>query len=101
MLKRQCVSSASNALRASLGIRFTHTQVTTRSSALNTVVEDAKMFQMVISTPQNSQRAAVVKITRQNEENKLNGSALKRCLKQTIGEEESFIAITAIPIFKG
>ncbi|MBJ9136111.1 hypothetical protein [Citrobacter farmeri] len=101
LLKRQCVSSASYALRASLGTRFTRTQVTPRSSALNAVVEDAQMFQMVIPTPQSSQRAAVVKITRRNEENRLNWSALKRCLKPAIGEEESFIAITAIPIFKG
>ncbi|EDS7818025.1 hypothetical protein GQT34_001158 [Salmonella enterica] len=55
MSKWQCVSSASYALRASLGTRFTRTQVTPRSSALNAVVEDA---QMVIPTPQSSQRQA-------------------------------------------
>ncbi|PTA89139.1 hypothetical protein CWM66_18715 [Kosakonia sp. H7A] len=42
--------------RASLGTRFTRTQVTPRSSALNAVVEDAQMFQMVIPTPQSLQR---------------------------------------------
>ncbi|WP_072066000.1 hypothetical protein [Erwinia piriflorinigrans] len=60
-LKRQCVSSASYALRASLGTRFTRTQVTPRSSALNAVVEDAQMCQMVIPTPQSSQPAFSVK----------------------------------------
>ncbi|AWE47594.1 hypothetical protein GL62_09020 [Salmonella enterica subsp. enterica] len=53
--KWQCVSSASYALRASLGTRFTRAQVTPRSSALNAVVEYAQMFQMVIPTPQSSQ----------------------------------------------
>ena len=48
----------SYALRASLGTRFTRAQVTPRSSALNAVVEDAQMFQMVISTLQSSQRPA-------------------------------------------
>ncbi|PTA95533.1 hypothetical protein CRX67_01060 [Enterobacteriaceae bacterium A-F18] len=42
-----------SALRASLGTRFTRTQVTPRFSAHNAVVENA---QMVILTPQNSQR---------------------------------------------
>ncbi|ECA5023922.1 hypothetical protein EWG06_10320 [Salmonella enterica subsp. enterica serovar Virchow] len=44
-----------SALRASLGTRFTRTQVTPRSSALNADVEDAQMFQMVIPTPQSLQ----------------------------------------------
>ncbi|NIE53009.1 hypothetical protein F3J41_13245 [Pantoea sp. Ap-870] len=42
-------------MRASLGTRFTRTQVTPRSSALNAVVEDAQMFQMVIPTSQSLQ----------------------------------------------
>ncbi|TNL02347.1 hypothetical protein CYD30_27055 [Kosakonia cowanii] len=43
-------------MRASLGTRFTRTQVTPRSSAFNAVVEDAQMFQMVIPSTQSSQR---------------------------------------------
>ncbi|OWS77063.1 hypothetical protein CBW22_02730 [Pantoea sp. VS1] len=53
LFKRQCVSAASYALRASLGTRFTRTQVTPRSSALNAAVEDAQMF---IPTSQSLQR---------------------------------------------
>lgn len=56
LLKWQYVSAAGCALRASLGTRFTRTQVTPRSSAFNAVVEDAQMFQMVIPTTQSSQR---------------------------------------------
>ncbi|PQK77164.1 hypothetical protein CG428_08835 [Pantoea ananatis] len=55
-LKVQCVSADRNALRASLGTRFTRTQVTPRSSAFNAIVENAQMFQMVIPTTQISQR---------------------------------------------
>jgi len=42
--------------RASLGTRFTRTQVTQRSSAFNANVEDAQMFQMVIPALQSSQQ---------------------------------------------
>ncbi|ECC3312154.1 hypothetical protein XS17_21720 [Salmonella enterica subsp. enterica] len=62
LLKRQFVSSASYALRASLGTRFTRTQVTPRSSALNAAVEDDQMFQMVIPTSQSLQRMQSSKI---------------------------------------
>ncbi|WP_040264659.1 hypothetical protein [Serratia symbiotica] len=62
LLKWQYVSAAGCALRASLGTRFTRTQVTPRSSALNAVVEDAQMCQMVIPTPQSLQRMQSSKI---------------------------------------
>jgi hypothetical protein len=55
-LKVQCVSADRYALRASLGTRFTRTQVTPRSSAFNANVEDAQMFQMVIPALQSSQQ---------------------------------------------
>jgi hypothetical protein len=61
-----------SALRASLGTRFTRTQVTPRSSAHNAVVEDAQMFQMVIPTPQNSLRDYSVKSNESERENDKN-----------------------------
>ncbi|WP_447868508.1 hypothetical protein [Rahnella aceris] len=61
LLKWQYVSAAGCALRASLGARFTRTQVTPRSSALNAYVEDAKCTNWHTHGAQSSQPAADVK----------------------------------------
>jgi len=60
-LKWQYVSAADCALRASLGTRFTRPQVTSRSSALNAYVEDAKCSKWHTHCPQSSQPTADVK----------------------------------------
>lgn len=66
-LKWQYVSAAGCALRASLGTRFTRTQVTPRSSALNAYVEDAKFSNWHTHGSQSSQPEADVKTSNRNE----------------------------------
>jgi len=78
LLKRQCVSADRYALRASLGTRFTRTQVTPRSSALNAVVEDAQMCQMVIPAPQSLQRMQSSKI--RGETKRTDSNSLRKAL---------------------
>jgi hypothetical protein len=67
LLKWQYVSAAGCALRASLGTRFTRTQVTPRSSALNAYVEDAKCTNWHTHSPQSSQPVADDKASNQSE----------------------------------
>jgi hypothetical protein len=67
LLKWQYVSAAGCALRASLGTRFTRTQVTPRSSALNAYVENAKCSNWHTHGPQISQPVADVKASNRSE----------------------------------
>lgn len=66
-LTGQYASAASYALRASLGTRFTRTQVTPRSSALNAFVENAKCSNWHTHGPQSSQPEVDVKASKRSE----------------------------------
>ena len=66
-LKWQYVSAAGCALRASLGTRFTRSQVTPRSSALNAFVEDTKCSNWHTHGPQNLQPEVDVKASKRSE----------------------------------
>jgi Tfp pilus assembly major pilin PilA len=88
LLKWQYVSAAGCALRASLGTRFTRTQVTPRSSALNAYVENAKCTNWHTHCAQSSQPAADVKASNQSET--AVKTAKRNCVKnQQIEVEET------------
>ncbi|WP_145476924.1 hypothetical protein [Yersinia similis] len=60
-MKWQNVSAAGHALRASLGTRFTRSQVTPRTFALNAYVKNAKYFNWQTHRSQSPKAEADVK----------------------------------------
>ena len=89
-MKGQYVSAAGYALRASLGTRFTRSQVTPRSSALNAFVEDAKCSNWHTHGPQNLQPEVDVKASKRSET--AVNTAKRICRKMQIEVEEEALS---------